>query len=346
MGKEDIIFEANCTVIDTLREEFENSPVEYIKKYSDPDKAKELVKQIYEKNNANPNYAVMVQSFIVCLSGSAALFKQPPNMFVLHINLIQNAGTMVLFDEDLSMFEFAYRLDGAQDRYSILSGGALVLNSEEAKKYRGTEGFFLDYLFASRYVKLLKSQRMFYLTNHWGSTNEPTKKVLSALEKIKTGTQKAENKDKTNAVEENRKAAEKFDQLMKTMMVMPPEERLTKALDILADLTPDIQAAGGTPVITAIVSTSFAADGKVTKDEIFLYNKLVEITGGRAITEEETVNVIKSYSSKEWYDAILKLKDNLSDEKKSKLAFVIAALCGLDDKIDQQEAAYIAYMLS
>lgn len=103
----------------------------------------------------------MATSGVVCLSGSAAIFKKIPTTYVMHIRLPNWAEVLFLFDKGYSLRELAYRLDESMDYFTVLPKGRISMKQEDIDTFKGKSIDYVDYTFASKFVKLLKPQRMF-----------------------------------------------------------------------------------------------------------------------------------------------------------------------------------------
>lgn len=126
------------------------------------------------------------------------------------------------------------------------------------------------------------------------------------------------------------------------------EEKVDIVINGLSKLNPVLskydEQTNGAVFVYAILSTSIAADGKLTPNELALFEGFNKALGMNNTTEEN-VKMLKEFSDKQSYDAVTSLKGVLSPDETAILCQVAAAICTIDNNLTRGEFMFLCDLI-
>ena len=159
-------FEVNGAIVRLCVNVYKSNPRQLMQVFRSQKTTQAFVRETYIKNSLDPQLSLMATSGVVCLSGSSAIFAKIPTTYVMHIKLPDWAEILILFDKGYSLCELAYRLDESMEYFTVLPKGRISMKQEDINAFNGRPTDYVDYTFASKYVKLLKPKRMSIFQMH------------------------------------------------------------------------------------------------------------------------------------------------------------------------------------
>lgn len=155
------VFDANNLIVQFCIQNYKSNPRDLVMLFRSPESTKAFVENVCEKHKLDSKLAAIASSSLVVLSGSAAIFAKVPTTYIMHIRLPDWAEILLLFNEGFTICELAYRLCESMDYYTVLSKGQVSVTQADIDSFSGRPKDYIDYTFASKYLKLLKPKRMF-----------------------------------------------------------------------------------------------------------------------------------------------------------------------------------------
>ncbi len=143
------------------------------------------------------------------------------------------------------------------------------------------------------------------------------------------------------AVEDFKKAIDEIGELTVEQKVDIVISGLGKLSPVLAQY--DEKTKGGI-FVYAILSTSIAADGKLTPNELALFEGFNEALGLNNTTEQN-VAMLKEFSDNDSYKIVTQLKGVLNAEQTALLCQVAAAICTIDNNLTRGEFAFLCDLI-
>ena len=140
-----------------------------------------------------------------------------------------------------------------------------------------------------------------------------------------------------------------FEEMLQDLVNQDDEFKTRLAVECYVDLLPTFQKidpkTNGMIVTYAILATTVAADGKLTKAEFDFIDGLLAVTGHET-SEEDIIELVTAAAEDETaYEIVKEVRESLNDEGAERLINLIAAICSIDDRISSEEVAYIRSLL-
>ncbi len=140
-----------------------------------------------------------------------------------------------------------------------------------------------------------------------------------------------------------------FEEMLQDLVNQDDEFKTRLAVECYVDLLPTFQKidpkTNGMIVTYAILATTAAADGKLTKAEFDFIDGLLAVTGHET-SEEDIIELVTAAAEDETaYGIVKEVRESLNDEGAERLINLIAAICSIDDRISSEEVAYIKSLL-
>lgn len=154
------VFDANSSIVQFCVQNYKSNPRDLVMVFRSPESTRPFVENVYEKHKLDPRLATMASSSLVVLSGSAALFVKIPTTYIMHVRLPDWAEVLLLFNKDFTICELAYRLCESMYYYTVLPKGRASVAQADIDSFSGKPKDYVDYTFASKFLKLLKPKRM------------------------------------------------------------------------------------------------------------------------------------------------------------------------------------------
>lgn len=141
----------------------------------------------------------------------------------------------------------------------------------------------------------------------------------------------------------------KFEDLLQNIVNMSKEEKIDMAVSAINNLMPSFKQiddkTNGFAIFSSLIGSAVGADGEISEDEFYFLQSFLKAYD-LELSKEEFIDYLKSSTSENSYKLVLELKEILTDDGILEVTKLIAAICAIDDKIDKNEAAYIATLLS
>ena len=126
------------------------------------------------------------------------------------------------------------------------------------------------------------------------------------------------------------------------------EEKVDIVINGLTKLAPVFkkynEETKGAIFVYSILSTCISADGKLTPNELALFegfNKALNLE----YTTEESIQLLKDFSDNESYKVVTNLKNVLTPDETAVLCQVAAAICTIDNNLTRGEFLFICDLI-
>ncbi len=141
--------------------------------------------------------------------------------------------------------------------------------------------------------------------------------------------------------------SQEFNDVYKTFLNLSHQERVNVAGNATAQVIKYLEGKGAeSDLIGAFFGTLLGlfigADGKITPSEADIYNQLF----GTKYSPNELVDYVNSCLTKENYDAVNGIVDNMDKDNKYACCYIVLAIITDDGEIDETEAGLFEELLA
>ncbi len=141
----------------------------------------------------------------------------------------------------------------------------------------------------------------------------------------------------------------KFEETLQGIVNLSKQEKVDMATSAINNLMPSFrkidEKTNGFAIFSSLIGSAIGADGKLSEDEYYFLKAFLDAYD-IDLSEDDFVSYLKTSTSESSYKLVADLKQILTDDGILEVTKLIAAICAIDDRIDRNEAAYIAAILS